>query len=419
MEDNELKNLLKIDFPEIKGDEEKVLATCKARTTKHNKQLLKLTYLLSGFIVLAFISVLSIVLLNNRIPSDVARINNSIADLDSIDNDEEKMLEIMKIEKEIQVISANKRTKINMSKLSYETTFTVNNLKSSVEWSEFFVIDELYCGVDLIGDLSSVSVALINENSLSPNEAYEERINDVEFNNNFFSLVEIPYSEIYGLEDENVLLNMLRKELNVDDNHSPFYVMYDIQDKTNIEFMIHPSGYIVITIKKVLEEEMIIYKKYVSIVKVNYKDFEILLDKDNLKKYNLYKNYNTIVNVLNMEKLDNYSIDFLSISENSSSSVVKIIKDENDIDLIMSFINNENALFDKEIYYVNPYDLSCITIGIALKLSDGTTNNITCKISSEGVLKIKENNDSYIYYTDKNVIDYNALLVCIKNLLYK
>lgn len=418
MEDNELKNLLKIDFPEIKGDEEKVLATCKARTTKHNKQLLKLTYLLSGFIVLAFISVLSIVILNNRIPSDVARINNSIINLDKIENDEEKMLEIMKIEKDIETIPIDKKTKIDMSKLSYETISTVNNLKSSVEWSELFVIDELYCGVELIGDLSSVSVALINENSLSPNEAYEVRINDVEFNNNFFSLVEIPYSEIYGLEDENVLLNMLRKKLNVDDYHSPFYVMYDIQDKTNIEFMIHPSGYIVITIKKVLEE-MIIYKKYVSIVKVNYKDFETLLDKDNLKKYNLYKNYNTIVNVLNMEKLDNCSIDFLSISENSSSSVVKIIKDENDIDLIMSFIDNENVLFDKEIYYVNPYDLSCITIGIALKLSDGTTNYITCKISSEGVLKIKENNDSYIYYTDKNVIDYNALLVCIKKILYK
>lgn len=419
MEDKELKELLKIDFPEIKGNEEKILAVCKAKNVEHNKRLKKLTYVLSGFVVLTFIFVLSITLLNNRLPSDVVKINNSIAYLDSIYNNEAKMLEIMKIEKDIQTISEDNYAKIKMSKLSHETTLTVNNLKSSVKWSELFVIDEQYCGVESIVDFCNVSVAKINENSLIPSDAYEERINDIEFNKIFLILVDIPYSEINSFEDDNVLLNMLRQELNKDDYRSPFYVMYDIQDKTNIEFMIHPSGYIVITIKKVLAEEITIYKKYVSIVRVNYEDFGSLFDRENLEKYNLYKNYNIVMNGINIKNTNISSINFMSISENGSSSIVKIINDKNDIDSIMFFINNENMLFDKEIYYVNSYDLSCVTIGISLNLSDGSTDNITCKISNEGVLKVKESNDLYIYYTDKNVIDYNALLACIKNLLYK
>lgn len=419
MKDEELKVLLKIDFPEIKGNEEKILAVCRAKNVEHNKRLKKITYVLSSFVVLTFIFVLSITLLNNRLPSDVVKINNSIAYLGSIYNNEAKMLEIVKIEKDIQTISEDNYAKIKMSKLSHETTLTVNNLKSSVKWSELFVIDEQYCGVETIVDFCNVSVAKINENSLIPSDAYEERINDVEFNKIFLSLVDIPYSEINSFEDDDVLLNMLRQELNEDDYRSPFYVMYDIQDNTNIEFMVHPSGYIVITIKKVLADEITIYKKYVSIVRVNYEDFGSLFDRENLKKYNLYKNYNIVMNGINIKNTNISSINFMSISENGSSSIAKIINDENDIDSIMFFINNENMLFDKEIYYVNSYDLSCVTIGIALKLSDGSTDNITCKISNEGVLKVKASNDLYIYYTDKNVIDYNALLACIKNLLYK
>ena len=78
MEDEELKELLKIDFPEIKADENKVLAVCKARNTKYNKQLMKLTYVLSSFVVLAIVAVLSIVLLNDRIPTGVTNPNDKI-----------------------------------------------------------------------------------------------------------------------------------------------------------------------------------------------------------------------------------------------------------------------------------------------------------------------------------------------------
>ncbi len=418
MEDKELEELLKMNFPEIRGDEEKVLLACKKRKNKYNKILKSSIYVLSSFVVIASIIIMSILLINNRIPSDVEKINDAILSLDNIENDEEKMLEIMKIDKEIQTIDNDKLQNINNTKLLYEKNLTVNNLKNSVEWSELFVIDEQYFIVESIVDLSNVSVAKINENSLNPNEAYEERINDLDFNKSFLSLINVPYSEI-SLENDNVLINMFRKEMKSYDYRSPFYVMYDINEDSFFQFMIHPSGYIVITIQKLLEDKITLYKKYVSIVRVNYEDFELLLDKENLKKYNMYKNYNIVKNEMNIGKTDISSIDFLSIIENASSSIAKIINDKDDIELILSFINNDNMLFDKEIYYVKPYDFSCITIGISLKLSDGSTNNISCKISNEGVLKVRASNDPYIYYTDKNVIDYNALLACIRNILYK
>ena len=391
MSDERLEKLLEednINVPKTNFNSKEIISYCECKTRKITKK--RLIFSLSSFVLIGII-VLSFVLINNVMFSNVSKINNSIANLDSIDNDEEKMLEIMKIEKDIENISVKQQTKIDMSKLSYESAKTIKNLKSSVEWSVLFEIDEQYCDIGSIGDLSNVLVAKINENSLRPSDAYEERINDAHFNKSFLSLVDVPYSEINSLEDDNLLINMFRKELNEDDYRSPFYVMYNVNDYNFFEFMIHPSGYIVITNKKLLEDEITVYKKYVSIVRVNYEDFAILLNKDNLKKYNLYKNYNIAIDELNINKIDISSIEFLSVSENGSSSIVKIINDKNDIDSIISFINNENVLFDKEIYYVNSYDLSCITIGIALKLSDGSTDNISCKISNEGVLKLKTN----------------------------
>lgn len=420
MEDKELEELLKLDIPNIEGNKDKVLEACKARNVENNKKLTRRIYYIPSFVVLFIITILSIVLLSNRESIDISKINKAIDNLEYIDNDEEKMIAIMNIEKDIQNVSADKQEKINIDKLMYANNITVNNLKNSVEWDELFVFDEQYRNVESIVDLRNESVAKIIINGLMPTKAYEERINDIKFNKSFFSLVDIPYSEINILEeDDNVLLNMFRKASKAGDYRHPFYVMYDIQDNTNIEFMIHQSGYIVIRVQKVLEDEITICKKYVSIVRVNYEDFEILFDKDNLKRYNSYKNYNILLNVLIMEKLDNCSIYSLSIIENSSSSIFKIIKDENDINLIMSYINNENVLFDKEIFYVNPYDLACITIGIALELSDGSIDHIVFKVSNEGVLKVKASNDLYIYYTDKNTIDYNALLACIENFLHK
>ena len=70
MEDEKLKKLLKIDFPEIKGDEDKVLAACKARNENNNRPLIKIAYALSSFLVLTVIVVIGVLLFNNsEVPS--------------------------------------------------------------------------------------------------------------------------------------------------------------------------------------------------------------------------------------------------------------------------------------------------------------------------------------------------------------
>ena len=416
MGDEELKELLKIDFPEIKGDENKVLTGCKASYDKYNKKITGLAYTLSSFVIIVCIVILSIVLINNK-ANDVIRINKSIDSLARINDDETKMLRIMTIEKELLNVSAVKKENINISKLSYEKTVTVNELQQSVEWNDFFLKDGQYCTLESVNGLREASIARVVGDALKPTSSYERRINDGIFNEYFFDLVDIPYSEIVDLDDEE-LINMFRNHTTENDNRLPFYVMYGAPDDTFFEFMIHPSGYVVISVRKPLDDKMAMYKKYVSIVRINYEEFNELLSKDNLEKYDLYENYNIELNIIDSNHLDTDFIEFLSISENFASSTAIIVENKDDINLIMSLINGTNVLFAKERYNISAYDLSCITIGIAIKTSDGSMESIVCKVSNEGILSIKTHNDPYIYYTDKGKIDYNALALCIKEIVY-
>lgn len=241
MEYDELKKLLKIDFPEIKGNEKKVLAACKARERKYNKQLIKLTYFLASFVVLTVIAVLSIVLLNNRVPNEVAEINDAIADLGSIKSDEKRMLEIMEIKKDIQNISADKQKKINMSKLAYETNTTVNHLKNSVEWN---------------GCLNTNNSYVTLENILNHNEIIEISMikgrysllrfisTSTLFNDGLLLLFDLPYIDI--IDKSESFQNEYKDVLGTDYNNEYTFYLMDNDESESVVIRVYDSGYVLI-----------------------------------------------------------------------------------------------------------------------------------------------------------------------------
>ena len=283
MEDNELKNLLKIDFPEIKGDEEKVLAICKARTTKHNKQLTRLLCALSGFVVVVMAIVLSITLVNSRVPNDVARINNSIINLDKIENDEEKILEIMKIEKDIETISINKQTKIDMSKLSYETGKTINNLKSSVEWKSTLLQGEEYNELSDYCNLADV----YEINMVRSFSSIDEKIDDQNIINDLLRFFDLPFIEI--VNNRETFYEDYKEELSGDykDYYSISLKYYGMDENESIKINLYGSGYVFVVInERIGDGTYDVINKYslVSLVPIDFDGFSEFVSYENLNR---------------------------------------------------------------------------------------------------------------------------------------
>lgn len=66
MENDELREILKIDFPIIEIDSKRIISACLSREDRHHKQLISLNIVLSSIIVLVGIIILSVVMMNNN-----------------------------------------------------------------------------------------------------------------------------------------------------------------------------------------------------------------------------------------------------------------------------------------------------------------------------------------------------------------
>lgn len=319
MEDNELKNLLKIDFPEIKGDEEKVLAACKARNRKHNKQLTSLLCALSGCVVVVMAIFLSITLVNSRVPNDVVRINNSIINLDKIENEEEKMLEIMKIEKDIEIIPIDKQTKIDMSKLAYENGKTINNLKNSVEWKSTLSQGEEYNELsDYFNFADAYEINMVRSFS-----SIDEKIDDQNIINHLFRYFDLPFIEI--VNNRETFYEDYKEELSGDykDYYSISLKYYGMDENESIKINLYGSGYVFVVInERIGDETYDVINKFslVSLVPIDFDRFirfvsyEIIeiknIENENATGIMIYYNdelYNSIYDVNLVSKfLDNF-----------------------------------------------------------------------------------------------------------------
>ena len=234
-------------------------------------------------VVLTIITVLSIVLLNNRIPSDVAKINDEIADLENIDNDETKMLKIMQIEKEVQTISVDKQAKINMSKLSYETTHTVSKLKNSLEWSECLSVSDSYLRLNSISEYFDHIEKI--EMMAGRYSSVKVRINDSSFIEGLFGLFELPYVDI---EERDSFWDEYEKLLIGDQRMNYHFICKTSNENITILIDVYESGYVVIGVNERIGDDVydVVGRKLaISLIPLDTAEFWNYISYDNLKKY--------------------------------------------------------------------------------------------------------------------------------------
>jgi len=298
MEKEKTKSLLKTNTQKPEGEEEKIIAANNSGKTKYIRRLMGFTCALLSFVVISIIAVLIIVLLNNRTPTDVAKINTSIANLANMDSDEERILEIMKIEKDIQSISSDKQSKINASKLSHETSSTINKLKESVEWKDHINNDEKYYLL-----WSIINCDLINRIEFRKERFGSEMwiCNNEDFYNDLLTILDLPYT--------NLLDNFSDELTQTFSDYSNFY-SFTLHLKNNelVDLGVYNGGYVKICIKGTDDEEQKYRIKncYVSLIKLDTSKFYSFMDDNNLSKYNIESSVISLI-------VSNYSLAMNSV----------------------------------------------------------------------------------------------------------
>ena len=411
MEFDELKDLLKLDIPKPSKDFNKLLNACQRNHYNNNR--FKLSFVLYSLIIVCIL-VLGIVLFSNKVPNNVIQINNSIENLSKVENCEDKIMEIVRLRREINTISSTSQSKIALKELAYEETNTVKKLKQSVDWKNYFQSESSYSTLEMIGDFSESKKYRVIGDVLRPLTTYERRINDSQFNTYFISLIDVPFAEIVEELDGNRIVNTLRENTNVNETRAPYEVMTIVNNNIMLEIMIFSCGYIVIRNMTIVDNSLVINSEYISLISVDYNEFYDLLSKENLANYNFDYGYEEQVELFTNDYLMTHTIDSLTFHLDAASSLLTVVNDANSINTFLSFFNIENELYAKELYYINSYEMSSIHIGIVAKSEDGMIDNWSCSVSNEGILYIKHYESQYVYYTNKECVDYFGLLEYIK-----
>ena len=379
MEDEELKELLKIDFPEIKGDEEKTLAVCKVRY-KHNKKVTRLTYALSIFVIIACVGILSIVLINNK-TNDVIRINKAINNLERIDNDEERILKIMEIEQTIQSISVDKQTDVNISRLSSVTASTVSNLQRSVEWNECIDKNNNYA---LLNDaiVKDEIIGISFANGINGDQWYTQ---DRDFIDGLIKLVELPYANVI---DKDPFLDNYWDMLG-DYGTSLYIRCHSNNDMGFITINVYQSGYVVVRV----------YNKVSSDLYYNIEFESIMVSLIHLELDMLIRYLDEGISASAVNRYEN--VKYESIEKDNVMSIVVYYGDElfdviDESNCINKFLNNFKNIELKEIQVI-----SNSTSSLQVDYTKEYLNMLE-ELENAYMIEIQYANDEYYFYIGEN-----------------
>ena len=289
MENDELKELLQNDVPEVDYDSKVILQRCKQENNKFRIHKQKLSFVLSSLIFILII-VFGIIFIYNKNNKEIRDINNAINNLEKIESDETRMLEIMKIENEVATLSDAKRNSINLSKLSFETKNAVNSLKKDASWNEYFDESSDYYKLDSLIIFDDVKRLFLSEGMFS---SIKTMYNDNSFINSMLSQFDsIPYVVLSYNEEEN-FFEKYYQELRGNTSNWRNYDTIDLYNNqfdndgnvTNLldfvcTFHISPSGYVILYVPVFDNEteKIIDNKKYISLVPINHRKYTFIKD---------------------------------------------------------------------------------------------------------------------------------------------
>lgn len=347
---------------------------------------------------------------------DIRTINKSIENLQEIKNDEERMMIIVKLRKDILNLSSKKKERVNNDKLEFYAINTSLSIKESVEWNILLKDDCLYNSINSISLCENIGILNAVKETVMPLNIYKVIVTDEKSDYNFKNIIDIPYFEISSPENDNGLDEMLNKN-NDSLNRLSYSLISVINDQAYLEFKIHSSGYIILSVEKILDGSINVINKYISVIRIDYEYLASLFENNNLEPNCMDNDSSDEYIFLDNDYIYVCAIKFVSTNEGAASSICKIVRDINDINLLMSYLCDKNALFDKIIFDYDPYYMDCINIGIDLEKNDGNSIDLLCEISRDGIFSLRIAGDSYRYLTDKKVVDYDGLLKSIRSLL--
>ena len=394
--------MLKNDVPFVSYDSKAILQRCKQENNKIRIHKKRMAYMFSSIIIL-FILIFGIVFMNYRLNKEVIDINNDIKNLGKIDDNETRMLEIMRIETEVNNLSDTKRNKIDLSKLSFETNNTVINLKKEVSWNEYFDESSNYYKLNFLINFENIKKISLLEGMYSSQRIMS---NDNNFINSILLFFDdTPYAALTYDEQEE-FFEIFNQELNLNIKYLRNYdeiELYNTQldnDDNLIDLVctikVSPGAYVILNVP-VFDEatgEILEYKQYISLIPLDYNKYLNITNRNESKYYVDYS-------------FDKDNISYISIYLNSNNTV--LIDDEKKIIEFLSNFDNLRFLEISKIKYsTSSKSVEYNDAYVAFLIEKEETIKISIKyIDKECKLYVKRND--YILYMDEDSYLYKSI----------
>ena len=278
MENDELKDLLQNDVPEVSYDSKAILQRCKQENNKFRIHKQKLSYVLSSIIVVLVI-VFGIIFIYNKNNKEIRDINNAINNLEKIESDEIRMLEIMKIENEVKHLDKSESMKINMNKLNSISINTANTMKNQFDWKDYANMETDYIKLDELIDIGKINRIYIHKQRFSDEMWVCE---NEDFTINLMGLLNLPYIDLIS---NYQIVSDEQSEISIGDytNYKSF-TLYLGEKLINVG--IFSDGYVVIKMNE--DNGNIGLKEYVSLLKLDLEALENLISNERLNDYEGY-----------------------------------------------------------------------------------------------------------------------------------
>lgn len=284
MNDIELIELIKKDasyMPDIKWDSKEILRVSKEKEKKNRRKISRFVCSLS-VLSFIFVVVFSVILINKN--NNIKRINNSIENLVCIKSNEDRMIEIMKIDREIKLNYQNSLSKISIDELELATYETVKQLKQSFEWENTLEQDEDYKELSEYFSLyNSYEIYMIR----SAFSSIYEVIHNKNIINELLSYFDLPFTEV--VMNRETFFEDYKEELS--GSYKDFYSIslkyYEMDENESVRIDVFGSGYVFVVInERIGDETYDVINKYllVSLVPIDYDEFSEFVSYENLNK---------------------------------------------------------------------------------------------------------------------------------------
>ena len=382
MENDELKELLQNDVPEVDYDSKAILHRCKQENNKFRIHKQKISYVLSSIITVLII-VFSIVFIYYKNNKEIRDINNAINNLEKIESDETRMLEIMKIENKVTTLSDVKRNNINLSKLSLETKTTTIELKKAVKWNDELNNQVNYYSFDEITLKQKVEEVYVKKGKES-NITF--RITN-ELSNNLIKSIDIPYIDI--INNQDTFYNDYESELSGNTNDYCNIQVYfrDNINETFFNIYVYGSGFVLIKETKLIDEEEVLIKAFISLIPLDYPDFK-----------KTYGAYFIDSEFYFCDIISDNEIEYLAITESTN----KALLGENPIILTdTASIDDYYKNYLNDLKFIENDELVNSIIG-----KEGDNMSITIALFDGDLISIIINLETYEYHLSHGIMSY-------------